>query len=173
MKKLISILSVLSIIAVISLVIAAIILNGKNPRSTFFFEWIASVLIGFSIPLLFGWFSLSVNKDKLKPHLWLAIYSVAMCAYIVIILLFGIIGRTADLPAAFREEFSQIEGSVRIINSNNSIQSIEVKGIRFDLPKDTYNSVNTDVEYTFVYLPKSKYVIDIIDISGCSMLKQR
>ena len=171
MKKFINILSVLSIIAVISLVLVAIILSGKNPRSTFLFEWIASILIGFSVPLLFGWFSLSVNKDKLKPRIWLTIYSVAMCAYIAIILSLGFIGRTADLPAAIREDFSRIDGLVRIVKNNNSVQVIEVKGVKFDLPKDTYNSVNANIEYTFIYLSNSKYVINVLDENGFSLLK--
>ena len=61
---------------------------------------------------------------------------------------------------------------MRIINSNNSVQVVEVKGVRFDLPKDTYNSVNADDEYTFIYLPNSKYVIDVLDVNGFSLLKK-
>ena len=172
MKKLINTLSALSIIAVISLVVIAIILTGKNPRSTFLFEWIASILFAFSIPLLLGWFSLAVKRNKIEPHIWLAIYSVALCAYLVVILILGFIGRTADLPAVIREDFSRINGSARIVKSNNSVQTIEVKGITFDLPKDTYTLVNADVEYTFVYLPQSKYVIDVVDEYGRSLLKK-
>jgi len=173
MKKLINTLSIISVIAVLLLVLTAILWDGKNPRMSFMFSCSAGVLFVFAIPLVLGWFSLAVNKDKMNPKVWLAIYSAAILVYLVIAISLGFIGMIKDLPLAIREEYSRISGSAQIVMSNNSSQVVKVQGIQFDLPKDLFNVVTASEEYTLFYLPNSKYVIDIINGTKTSLIMEK
>jgi hypothetical protein len=170
-KKLNNISIIVSIIALILIIIIEALYGDKGQRLSFISLWIETILFIFVIPLLFGCLSLAFNKDKINPKLWLLIYGCAIILYAVIQINFGFINITKDLPLAIRENYSVISGSVQIIESNESTQIIEVGGIQFDLPNDTFSPISAYDEYTVRYLPNSKYVINIIDKTEVSLIK--
>ena len=49
------------------------------------------------------------------------------------------------------------------------LRVVEINGVTFDLPKDDFGAVNANEDYTIVYLPNSKHVIDVIDEDGGSL----
>ena len=163
MKKLINVLSITSIVPVVAIFLIEVFWNDKSPRTSFICLWWDLLLFVFAIPIAFGWLSLAMNKDKINPKIWLAIFGCAVSLYIVMLINFGFVNMTKDLPLAAREEYSMINGTVRIIESNASRQIIEVEGIQFNLPKDTFNEVIEYEDYTVYYLPNSKHVINVID----------
>ena len=137
--------------------------NGKSPKMSFLFLWSAGILFVFAIPLVLGWFSLAVNREKMKPEIWMTIYGCAILLYVVVAINLGFISMTKDLPSALQGEFAQISGSVQIVKNTDSTQTVKVNGIQFEIPKNAFKAVNANAEYIFIYLPNSRYVIDIIN----------
>lgn len=171
MKKIINIFSFVSVIAVLLLCLGVPFLLGNDRRNEFISLCYMGVVMIFAIPLLFRSFSLAYNKDKIKPQIWLIIYGIAVLVYVVIAINFGFVDMTRDLPLAIRKEFSQIGGSAQTIKITKSTQTIIVQGVKFSLSRDSFESPAASDSYQFVYLPNSKYVIDIIDDNGISLLK--
>jgi len=171
-KKAINVLSISSVVVVVLLIVLGAILSNKDQRMGFILLWSDFVLFFFAIPIVFGWFSLAFNKDRIKPKVWFIIYGVALIGYIVILLNIGFIGMTKDLPLAIQEDYSQISGKVQIISNIEATRTVEVKGITFIIQKDTFNVISSDENYTFIYLPNSNSIIDIIDKNGKSLLMQ-
>ena len=93
--------------------------------------------------------------------------------YIAGSLHFGFLDHTRDLSLAFREKYVSIEGEVLNLNFTNSTQKVRVANQEFSLKRNTFNDVNRNNIYRIVYLPNSKYVIDVIDEDGSSLLKKR
>ena len=169
MKKAINVLSISSGFVIVLLIALDAIWSNKGQRMGFILLWSDFVLFFFAIPIVFGWFSLAFNKDKIKPKVWLIIYGVALIGYIAILGNIGFVGMTKDLPLAIREDYSQINGKVKIISNIEATRTVEVKGIMFIIQKDTFNAMSSNENYTFIYLPNSNSIIDIIDENGKSL----
>lgn len=171
MKKAINILSFSSIAVIFLLMFLDGVWGNKDQRMNFIL-WSQLVLLPFAIPIMFGWFSLAVNKEKIKPKIWLIIYGCALAGYITIIVNFGFIDMTKDLPLAIREDFSQVSGVAQVIEETGSAQTIEVSGITLDLPKNTCHKISANEEYIITYLPNSMCIIEIIGEEGKSFMKK-
>jgi len=83
----------------------------------------------------------------------------------------GFAKTTKDLPFAWREEYSIINGTANMIDFDQSKLTIEVGDIQFNVPRSTFDTITANGQYTIVYLPNSKYVIDVIDNTGASLTK--
>ena len=58
-----------------------------------------------------------------------------------------------------------------MIDFDQSKLTIEVGDIQFDVPRSAFDTITANEQYTIVYLPNSKYVIDVIDNTGASLTK--
>ena len=140
---------------------------------SFLFLCTMGILFPFVIPLLLGWFSLAVNKDKIKTKIWLTIYGCALLVYVVIVINFGFVNMIKDLPLVIREDYSQINGAVQTIENNQETRIFEIEGITFSIKNDSLeNDIKPNENYTIIYLPNSKQVIDIIDGDGESQIRK-
>ena len=162
-KKLVRTLIIISIVAVILIIIVNEGYAIKGPREAFIGSWITGILIIFAIPILFGALSLAFNVDKIKPKVWLIIYSCAIVIYIIISIKLGAINIAKDLPFAVREDFSNVKGSVQILTYNETSQTIIIGGIQFNVPREFFDTIKGNEEYTIYFLPNSKTVMKIID----------
>ena len=170
MKKAINILNIVSLIAIIpACALVPFFLSG-DPRTSFIGLWFFWVLFLPLIPLIPRGFSLSNNKDKISPKIWLTIYAVMVTIYVVSSLFLGIIGHTRDLPAAFRKEYVSVEGEARVLDEKSN--KIIVAGQEFTLDNGKFNKAKSSENYRVIYLPNSKYVIDIINDDGKTLLKK-
>ena len=172
MKKTITILIIASVAVIFLFVFLDAIWGNGDQRMGFFLLWSDFVLIPVAIPIIFGVFSLAYNRDKLRPKAWLTIYGCVLVIYAVLLVKIGFIDMTKDLPLAIREEFSQINEVVYIIERTDSVWTVKANGVVFKLSNDAFKAISFNKEYTFIYLPNSKYVIDVIDEYGESLLKQ-
>ena len=170
MKKIVNIFSIISLIAVLSLVLIEILWNGKSQRMSFIFLWSAGVLFVFVIPLVFRSFSLVAKMDKINPKTWLVIYGCAVLVYIVIAVMLGFINMTRDLPLAIREDYVSVEGEARVLDEKSN--KIIVASQEFTLENGKFNKAKPNESYRIIYLPNSKYVIDVINENGKSLLKK-
>jgi hypothetical protein len=169
MKKVINLLSLLSIAAIIMVVILGIYANNGDMYTRFIVDWLGLPLLLLAFPLFGRLISLAYNRDRIPPPIWLGIYS-AILVFFIIISIAEFRDFTHDLPMALRKENISIEGEIKIIESTKSTQTIEISGKMFSLPKDTFREVTNSVKYIVFYLPRSKYVIDIVDEIGVSLL---
>ena len=172
-RRVVNILCISSIVAIFLLMFLEAMLDNEGPRVSFFLQWGIYILIPFAIPLIFGVFSLAFNKDKFKPEIWLTVFSLALVVYLVIALdFFGLGHMTKDLPSAIRKDYSQINGIVEVIESSGTKQSVLIDGRYFEIEKG-FHAVEAGEEYTFYYLKNSRYVVDIIDEDGQSLLRDK
>jgi hypothetical protein len=129
-------------------------------------------MLPFAVPSLSYGF-LMIRSDKWKSRTWLIVCLVALGGGVIILLYVGIIKMTADLPFAIREEYVQISGSSQIVKYTDNFLKVKVDEIEFKIPHNYFRTKPFDdsMEYTIIYLPNSKYVIDVIDENGNSILK--
>ena len=171
MKKAVNILSLISVIAVILCCVTLPFMFRADQRNAFIATWFLGILAFLALPLFFRAFSLAYNRNKISPKIWLSIYSVMAIIYIVVIISFGFIGYTRDLPLAFRREYSSVSGEVHTVRFVNSTQRINIANLEFRLELSDFEPVNRNNTYQVIYLPNSRRVIDVIDENGRSLLR--
>ena len=172
LKKLVNIQIIISIVALAMIIILEILWGNKGPREEFLNDWCSGLLIIFVIPLVFDMLSLAYNADKIKPKVWLTIYGCAVIAYLIIAIHEGFANTTKDLPLAIREEYSMVSGTAQSMYYGSKTQAIEIGDNQFDIPIEFFADVQSDEEYTILYLPNSRYVIDIFDGAETSLLEK-
>jgi len=173
MKKIVNILSLISWISLIPIGILLVASFLTNPRNEFIITWFMVILGPLVLPLLLKGASLARNKDLIPPPVWMTIYSILVILYIVMMLNVDFFDHTRDMPLAFSKKFISIEGKVLNLRYTNSKQTFEVAGQTFVLQEKHFNGINADGIYKVIYLPNSKYVIDVIGENGRSLSKKR
>jgi len=58
------------------------------------------------------------------------------------------------------------KGSTELIITTNN-------GTQLRIVEDAFEPISADGKYTFIYLPKTKWVMDIIDENNISLLKKQ
>jgi hypothetical protein len=152
-----------------------IIFYFNDLRSRFICTCIIYIALPSTVPALSAGFLINF-ADSWKPRTWLIVYSIVLCVVIVVAFYSGIINTMADLPLAVRKEYSYVDGTAQTIPNKTAKTTIMVDGVRFELSGDDFYTWsfydNKEVEYTVIYLPNTKYVIDIIDASGASLIRK-
>ena len=171
MKKAIDILSIISVISVLAMSILYLSTRNSDLYIQFIVDWFL-VPLGFLVIPLLGWtFSLFYNRNKLPPKVWLSIYTVIFILLIPTVG-FGYIEQTRDLSAAFRKSPVSIEGEVQNLSRTKSGQEFSISNHEFSLNRDNFIEVSRNKVYRIFYLQNSKYIVNIIDETGNSLLKK-
>ena len=132
--------NMLSLIALISLGLLIIIqLNAEN--SDLYKKFIADLLTVplalLSVPLWGGVLCLAINKDIIKPKIWLSIYAGIIA--LLLILSVGYFEQVRDLPLAFQKKCASIEGKVDKVTSTEFYQNIYIENQEYNVPKVHFN----------------------------------
>ena len=178
------------------MVLAAI---GKNPSSSFLSELLTPILLILGIPGLERTYTFSDLFMKRKPkkesnnNLRLVIYTIIAIVIIVIIILlpFSYSNTISDFPNLIRKDFSEISDAniesfeemhgprmatqIHIMTDNGT--KLRIIKNAFDDIQGYYDVANKRIivenKYTFLYLPNTGWVMDIIDGDGVSLRRTR
>ena len=178
------IVTILRIIAYISLaiIVALIVLtwNEKEPSSIFLFESLFPILLFLAIPSFDRpFFRLKLfEKPDIKPKVLLWVYSLIASAFIIIMIImpFSYFDAISDFPRLIAKNYSQInQASIQIVEEDYSPSELRVMtkdGTQLRILENAFRPINVSGKYTFIYLPRTKWVMDIIDENGVSLLKK-
>jgi len=172
MKKINIILFILSIIILfVVLYLHLVWLNDDSRRSNFIINLIWIIFFPLYLPI-FGK-NIFYQLTILKPRIWLKIHVVVTLIWILLhVFAFSFIKKAMDLPICISRNYSAIIMTVRSITEEKNSQTIKMGINKFELDSKYFFPVTQNVTYQIVYLPNSKYVIDIIDIeTNHSLLK--
>ena len=170
MKKLIKIFCIISAFVFVLLMIAGIMLGGKDLRSHFLLENILCLSVPFAIPAV-SRLILIPTSNKFSPRVWVIKYCIILSIFLIFIIANENYKTVGDFPSLIKEEYSEITGSLQENLSANNYREICISGVELKIVKNSIYSLSSNVEYKFVYLPNSKHVIDVIDENGNSLLK--
>ena len=169
MKKTVNVLSFISVISIFIMIAIYISTRNSDLYIQFIAEWFFIIPGFLTFPIL-GW--AFFDRDKTSPKIWLSIYA-GIFLLLIYILGFDYVDQTRDLPMAFRKDTVSIEGEARYLDSTKSSQIFQIANQKFIVSNDDFNDVSRNNVYRVDYLPNSKYVIDIFDEDGRSLLKNR
>jgi len=164
----------------VSLVLLLFYAKNRTPQSMFLFNCILPVVFFLGIPAfdspysLLGLWRKDGKKSELSPELWLIIYSLLLCLSIV----FLVSSRSYffDLPQLLGGSYSQTNvTSIRVVDSRYSkIHGVELCVVadreRFYIQRDCFAPLSDNEEYTLYYLNHTKWVTDIKNEKGVSLL---
>lgn len=179
MKIFINSLCVISAISVIIMTVLftiGILINNQYIR--FLTNWFFNPFLFLSIPLLGRSFSLFYFKDRIKPITWLLIYGFIFLTLVSIIIIdWSNFKKSAmDVSYAINRKAENLGGKVTytdIVGNKNKYQLIIISGIKFEVDRKNFSYINYGEEFNITYLPHSKYVIDIVDKNGYSLLSKK
>ena len=181
-KKLIKI---LRIIAYISLATGGIIILSTEfnnvPSAIFLFDCIFPIMVFLGIPAFdMPFLRLKPFREPaIKPNALLRVYLVIACVYIVImtIIPFSFTNAISDVPSLIGKNYSQINhAKIQTVEKHfggkgpRELHLTAYDGTELRLFADAFVPINADEKYTFSYLPRTKWVMDIIDEDGNSLL---
>ena len=174
MKKSINIICIVSIIVLVIVIIFGIIseVNG-DLRSKFLFRCMFIIFLPFAHPALSGLWLIN-KRIQWKPKTWLIVYLITSGILFVIATTIGnAFEHMADLPSAIREDYS--EATVMFVRRiDTSVESkIIAVGRELHIKEGHFDLLEANTEYTIYYLPHIKWVMDIVDENGASLLKER
>lgn len=170
-KTIIKVINYISLGAILPTLAILPLYIGKDRRNEFLFFCLLAILMLFLLPLVFRSLSLFNMKDKIPPDIWLIAYSVIVVLYVVILFSTGFSQYIRDFPSAVKEKFISIEGEAHILKVSNAKVSIRVQDVEFVLDDKSFNPIRSNITYKIIFLQNSKYVINVIDDEGHSMLK--
>jgi hypothetical protein len=182
-KKIVKILRIIAYIS-IALVCVLIVLtwNDDYPSSTFLFNTIFPILVFLAIPSFdqpffrLKWF----RQLEISPRVLLRVYPIIASVYIVImtIIPFSLTDHISDLRNLINRDYSKIDQTgidvLKDYYSTSSPQEIHIisdNGTQLRILEDAFEIINTDEKYTFFYLPRTGWVMNIVDEYGVSLLK--
>ena len=184
-KKLVKI---LRIIAYISIAIWCILFfytrDGENPSSIFLFYSLSPILGLLSIPSFDRPF-LSVKtfrNSEIKSNVLLWIYTIAAIGIIIIITIipFSYSDYISDLPNLISKNYSQISHEdIRTVKEYlsskgpNGLRILADDGTQLRVVEDAFKPIHVGEKYTFLYLPRTKWVMDILDENNVSLLRSQ
>ena len=115
-------------------------------------------------------------EDKIKPQTWLTIYGIALFV-LLIFLMFSwesVSKQTKDLPYAIRQEHVTVTGEVekiRYSGGRTASQLCTIDNIDFNITHSAFLAIKEGETYTIAFLPNTKFIIDVFDENGRSLLK--
>ena len=177
MKKAVNILTLISLISVLIGAFFLIIGNNSNQYNKFISDWLLAPMMFLALPMLGHTLSLAVNRDRIKPQIWLAIYGVMMFAFIIVLVLswYSVSRQTKDLSYAIRKEHLAVTGEaqkVRYDGRRTTSQFCTIDNVNFEITRSAFFDVSEGEVYTVIYLPNTKFVIDMLDENGKSLSKK-
>jgi len=173
-KKIINILTIISYFGIALIIITVIFYNlNKSPRNLFFCDLVFGIAYLLSIPSIGQGFSIADNKNKIKAKTWFMIYFIFLFLWIILMVYTNFFKKTLDFPYAIREDYLIINSSFERKISFGLSRYIDVNNVRIFIPENHFNSLERNNEYTFHYLPNSKWVIDITDENDNSLSKNK
>jgi hypothetical protein len=107
---------------------------------------------------------------ELNPRVWFITYFLTLSLFLIpTIIVKGNV--MVDLPSLITKEYSETNGVLETDIYIDSDRIIYINGIELKIVEGTLYYLESNVEYTFAYLPYSKYVIDIFDERGNSLME--
>ena len=183
MEKIIKALRIIAYVSIALLIIVFIILelNKENPKLIFYFDCTIPLLILFAIPSLDRpFFSVEKFKIDIQPKTWLKIYSAVTSIYLLILIIpLSYFNNILDIPCLFNKNYLQINdgaiANMKISYGKNLGDEITIttNGKTLRAVVDAFIPIDAKSKYTFIYLPHSKWIVDIVDENGISLLKKR
>ena len=177
MKKAVNVLSLISLVSVLTVAIFLVIGNNSNQYIKFISDWLIVPMMFLALPLLGHTLSLAVNKDKIKPQIWLAVYGGMIFALLIVLVLSwdSVSSHTKDLSYAIRKEHVSVTGeakNVRYSGGRTTSQLCTIDNLNFVIARSTFLDVTEGKTYTIAYFPNTKFMIDMLDENGTSLLKK-
>ena len=178
MEKLIRILHIFAYSVIVAgVVFYSIYMNNQTPRTTFLFNCIFPVFVVLAIPSFDRPLALKAFRVEISPKIRLWIYAVLACVLIPLMGVFGAFTPLLDLPSFINNNYSQTsQANMNIIGNHSSRLTgrelrIVANGTRLYIAEDSFLPLNASEKYTFFYLPRTGWVMDIIDVDGRSLLR--
>ena len=122
------------------------------------------------------------KKPDYRPDTLLKLYLVIAGVFILLIAIIPIqfVDHISDLPNLISKNYSQTNPTdIRTVEKHYSTKgphelSITTNnGTQLRMVQDAFEPINADEKYTFFYLSRTKWVMDIIDENGVSILKNQ
>jgi len=173
MKKTGIVLMIISVIALIILLYMQLTWwNDGSRRANFIIEWSWFFLVPLALPLIGK--SITIHLTMLKTRIWVIIHlSVTLIWIFAQVFVYSFIERTMDLSLCINRNYSTTTITVQTVSTNRHTQTITTGRNTFRLETKDFHTVTRSETYQITYLPNSKYVINIIDENGKSLLKKR
>jgi len=188
MKKLILSLVVISFVtSVVGFILIIYTLNKTAPLTNYLFRLLYPIILILTIPFVLDIFTCLIDdknsrfaykKIAITPRAWLTIYSLVLGVSIVLTLIVNQ-KHILDLPHILNDEYSQTPGANIRITSKIDSKSLErelrivIERTEYRVIEKAFRQINTEDKYTFYYLPHTKWVVDIVDEEGLSLLMNR
>jgi len=181
-------LKILRIIAYISIALIGILLfmtiNSKNPSSAFLLYCFFPILGLLAIPSFDRPFfrAKAFRNPEIKPNVLLWIYTIAAIGIIIIITIipFSYSDYISDLPNLISKNYSQIShADIRAAKEYYSsrgpseLRILTDDGEQLRIIEDAFKTIHANEKYTFFYLPRTKWVMDILDENNVSLLRSQ
>lgn len=182
--KLIKTLRIIAYISVAAVIILMVwMLNSKAPYTIFLFWCIFPILILVAIPTFDRPF-FSFGGSRFKPEVLLWIYPIIAGIVIALMIGFSYFKLVSDLPNLVDRNFSQLnQVNIQTIKDfgilgPSSISPWELQittdnGTQLQALEGAFKPINPDKKYTFYYLPRTKWVMNIVDENGDSLLRNQ
>ena len=174
MKKIGIVLLIVSIIALFVLLYMQLAWwNDGSRRASFMMEWSWFFLFPLILPIMGR--NISIRLAIEKPRIWVMIQgAIALIWILVQVFAFSFIERTMDLQLCINRNYSAITVTAQTVSSSKNAQTVVVGEDTFKLKNKNFYSVTQGETYKIIYLPNSKYVIEMIsEDTGHSLLKKR
>lgn len=168
LKKWVNFLSVLSLVMLLPDLVCIIIVDACNAKLTYVAYVVLCISIVFSAPLMGRATSLLFKRKIMKPKKWLLLDSILMVVVFSFFCFAGFGKMLLDVPAFVTSQVQTATGLLEEINQG-SPRKFAINNTEVQIDYHKFSAIDDSDQYTVVYLPNSKYVLDIVDDTGRSL----